>query len=318
MTRPYRFLIASALVAAMAPVGCIEPMPTSRVTLGELVAEHNDNARAIPRVWARARIHTALPNPEGGAPISWGSTSPVALPNGLLLVDKGEGGADACSFVLIGRELAGVELFRFGVCRSENVYYFWHNVGGAPTAYWGSLDDAADATATALAIDPRDLLAVLGVTEMPAAQTNIPAVALTMDPTPGAYAYVLHHLVRLDREGRIGLRRQTHVRWSDTQPRHAFMTRFFNDVGTCVMTAQQMNYIPVADGDEATPPVMPSLVQILWPSNNTRIDVALSEITAADKWDAEACLFRKNLPAGITEDRIIQMQPHSERRAPAP
>lgn len=301
-------LVAGAGVLALP--GCPEPLPKTRVALGQLVREHNANARRVPRLWARAKIKFTMADPDGGLPTTWGSVSPLAMPNGLVLLAKGDrSGPD--DFALIGRETAAMELFRVGISRDEGAYYFWYSLGDEAAAYWGHTDLAGAPGLRMLAMNPQDLLTALGVSDLPADPTDLPAVVLQMDRTPGHYAYVLQHIDRQPVTGQILLRREIHVRWSDTQARRPFLMRFFDADGECVMTADLADYqtFPSADDDEP-PVVMPTNIRITWPISGAGIHLALSEMTVDDKWDRAACRFRDHLPPSMTDDRIIQVDRH--------
>jgi hypothetical protein len=109
-----RTVMAAAMAAALAVIsGCAAPCPQKLVPLETLVAEHNANARCVPRLWARVRLAVTLAS-EGGWTFTWGSTSPAATASGLLLLAKGDDPLGPHDFVLIGRETAAVELFRVG------------------------------------------------------------------------------------------------------------------------------------------------------------------------------------------------------------
>ena len=71
-------------VMAMAIAGCPQ-CPPAHVPIEQLVSEFNSNAAAVPRLWARVKIAVALAD-EKGRTFTWGSTSPLAAPNGLLLL----------------------------------------------------------------------------------------------------------------------------------------------------------------------------------------------------------------------------------------
>lgn len=299
--------IALVLLAGMfMAAGCNHEPPTTRVSFEALLLEHNANASRVPRLWARARIAITMIDPKTSLPLTWGSTSSLASPNGLLILFKAEDPFEPEDFVLIGREMAGVELFRIGLSKAEGVYYFWHNFGDQRGAYWGEIDRVGAPGVASLAIDPRDLLAVLNLSELPTDMAMLPLVALTMDETPGDYAYVLH---RLDRTGvgqRVGMRRQTFIRWDDDDPREAFRTRFFDRQGNVVMTADQSDYEPIAAVEGDPPALMPTDIRIAWP-DGTEIHLVLSEMTAEDRADPAVCGFRDFLPGGIGPEQIIQI-----------
>jgi hypothetical protein len=294
------------LAAGLAAAGCCE-LPKTRVTLDRLIVEHNANADRVPRLWARAKIEITLAGPDGGLPMTWGSVSPAATPNGLLLLAKSDDPAGPHDFVLIGREMAGMELFRLGTSHSEGVYYFWYRFGDESAAYWGRSELAGAPGTKSPAVNPNDLLAALGVTALPEDLTRPPAAALTMDTEHDRHAYVLHHLRAQPVTGRMLLARQTRIRWSDVEPRHAQRVRYFDTTGMEVMTADLGGYQRVAVDGDAAPAVMPTDIRITWPASANRLRLVLSEMTTADKWDPSACRFRDHLPAGLPVADIIQL-----------
>lgn len=310
-------ILVAGLLTAFLTAGCFhdEP-PTTRVSFEELLLERNAVAARVPRLWARAKIAITIKDPKTSLPMTWGSTSRLASPNGLLLLFKGEDPLDPEDFVLIGREMAGVELFRIGLSKEEGVYYFWHNFGEQRGAYWGEIDRAGMRSAAMLAIDPRDLLAVLDISHLPTDMAMLPLVTLTMDETTDGYAYVLH---RLDRTGigqRVGLRRQTFIRWDDDDPREAYLTKFFDHQGNVVMTAAQSDYEPIKAAEGSSPVLMPTDILITWPDNGTRMHVVLSEMTVEDRADPAVCRFRDHLPTTIGKGQIIQID--APRPMPSP
>jgi hypothetical protein len=300
-------MLCGLLAIGMVTGGC-EPMPETRVGLDTLIAEHNTNASRVPRLWARAKIEVTLAGPDGGLPMTWGSVSPAASPNGLLLLSKSDDPAGPHDFVLIGREMAGMELFRLGTSHQEGVYYFWYRFGDESAAFWGRSELAGAPGTKSPAVSPNDLLAALGVTALPKDLTRPPAAALTMDIEPGRYAYVLNHLRAQPVTERMLLARQTRIRWSDVEPRQAQTVRYFDATGMAAMTAELAGYQRVAvDGDESAPGVMPTEINITWPASANRLRLVLSEMTTADKWDPSACRFRDHLPAGLPVADIIQL-----------
>jgi hypothetical protein len=308
MIRRSQSLIIAGLLTAFLAAGCFhsEP-PATRISFEELLLERNAVAARVPRLWARAKIAITIKDPDTSLPMTWGSTSRLASPNGLLLLFKGEDPLEPEDFVLIGREMAGLELFRIGLSKEEGAYYFWHNFGEQRGAYWGEIDRAGMASVGALTIDPRDLLAVLDISHLPTDMAMLPLVALTMDETSDGYAYVLH---RLDRTGvgqRVGLRRQTFIRWDDDDPREAFLTKFFDRQGNVIMTAEQSDYEPISAVEGAMPALMPTDILITWPETGTRMHLVLSEMTAEDRADPAVCRFRDHLPASISDAQIIQI-----------
>jgi hypothetical protein len=313
-----RILVLAALAAAFC--GC-QPMPESRLTLDELIAAHNHNASRIPRLWARVKIEATFPvSADDGQPVmvTWGSVSPMASPNGLLLLAKSEEPSGPHDVVLIGRETAAVELVRVGSSVSEGVYYFWYHFGDDAAALWGRNDLAGANGVESLPINPHDLLAVLNVCMLPADRTTLPAVALTMRTTPSDYAYEVNHIYHQPVSKDILLTRQTLFTWSDSAPPWPFEVKFFDASGMPVMTAKLKDYKNIGAGREISPHIpvmMPTDIEITWPASKSRVHLVLSEMTMADKFSRAACRFRDNLPA-MSEEKIIQIDRNIRTEGP--
>jgi len=301
---------ALAPVVAAACAGCCRP-PKTTVSLARLVAEYNANAAAVPRLWARARIQVDLLH--DGLPISWGSTGPLAEPNGLLLLGKGPDRLGPHDFVLIGRETLAVELFRLGSNVEQGRYYFWARFGQGGGAWWGRNELAGAPGVTGLPIDPNQLPAVLGVCELPDDLTRLPTVLLRMRTEPCKYAYVLSYVDRRPISRRIGVRREVYFVWDDAKPRRPFLVRFLDARGRAILEARLADYRPIdvsaLANPPATPPVMPTDIRITWTGKAARslvrrIHLVLSEMTAEDTWDREATRFE---PTGVSPGRVVQV-----------
>ncbi|MFW6132668.1 MAG: hypothetical protein ACOC8F_02135 [Planctomycetota bacterium] len=344
MRATVRAVALAALAGALA--GCPKPCPETAVGVDQLIAEHNANAAAVPRLWARARMRITLRDPQGRT-FSWGSASPLATPNGLLLLGKGRNPLGPHDFVLVGRELAGVELFRVGSCAAQGVYYCWYRLGEASAAYWGRHEYAGAPGVDALPIDPNQLLAVLGVCAVPSDLTELPTVALTMQTDP--CAYVLTYVDRRPVSGQIGFRRKVYFRWSDDAPRRPFRVDLISPEGRRVLTARMSDYRPIAgasagdadagvdpeawlggaepgddaDADdaaerhaEAARPVMPTdivIERVPWGDDADRavadvrrVHLRLSDMTTADKWDRGACRFDPPTERVVQVDRGVE------------
>jgi len=303
-----RVAVLSICAASILLCGCPRACPESLVSLDQLVAEYNANAAGVPRLWARAKIAVTLTN-EKGQTIRWGSVSPLARPNGLLLLGKGTDRLGPHDLVLIGRQTAAAELFRLGSSAAEGVYYLWYRFGEHAAAMWGRHDLAGAPGATPLPIDPNQLLAVLSICALPDDFTRPPMVALSMAADP--CAYVVTYLDRQPISGRILFRREVYFHWDQTKPRRAFLINFFAEDGRRVMTARMKKYKPIGGaGPEARAPVMPTDIEITWPQKKSSMHIVLSEMTAEEKWDRAACGFRDHLPAGIDPGDILQVDKH--------
>jgi len=299
-------LAAVCLLATAVVSGCKPKCPEVRLSLDRLVAEHNANAGRIERLWARAKIRVELP---GG--LAWGSTSPLAAPNGRLLLEKSGDPLGPQDFVLIGGESLAMELFRIGSSTAEGIYYFWYSLGGrGGKAWWGRHELAGAPGVKDIPIEANQLLSVLSVCALPSDFTRLPTVALSMSCDP--CAYVLTYIDRQPLTGRILFRREIFLTWDDRRPPRPFRINLFDNTGRRIMTARVKNYRPLKTA-EATehPPVMPTDIEIAWPEKHSKVHIILSEMTTEDKWDVSACLFRipetNALPGGLSPGDVVQV-----------
>ncbi|MGA2266204.1 MAG: hypothetical protein ABSH10_07225 [Phycisphaerae bacterium] len=293
--------LASVLAAAG---GCEPTAPRTALTRQELIAQHNANAREIPRLWARARIALTLTDSQGRT-VSWGSTSAMAGPNGLLLYARGPKALGPHDFVLIGRAAGATELFRLGNSAKEGAYYLWYGLGERRGAMWGR-DELAGAPGVDMPIDPMQILSVLNITALPDNFTTLPAVVMTLSDQPRAY--VLTTIDRQPVSGEILCRKEIYCTWDDRQPPRPYRVNLFDAAGRCVMTAELKDYKPIHAAASAGPaPQMPTDVEITWPEKRSRIHLVLSDMTTDDTWDREQTLFRSHLPAGLPPDQVTQV-----------
>ena len=77
--------------------------PATYVSLRDLVAGYNANAAAMPKLWAAASVKVTLSDGKGGS-FTWGSSSPLADPNAVVILSKDAESPGAKNFVMIGRE----------------------------------------------------------------------------------------------------------------------------------------------------------------------------------------------------------------------
>lgn len=288
--------VISLCVLAGALLGCPPSCPETAVPIETLVAEYNETASAVPQLWARAKLAVTLTD-ERGRSFSWGSTSPLAVPNALLLLGKGLEPTGPHDFVLIGRETAAVELFRLGSNVDEGVYYLWYRFGDYGQAWFGRHKYAGAPGVEQLPLDPNQLISVLSVTELPDDFTTLPAVALTFSRDP--CAYVVTYIDRQPVTGKILFRREVYFRWSDDEPCRPFRVNLFDNDGQRVMTADLDNYRPVAGTVRETPPLMPTDIRINWPQQGSRVHMVLSDMTIEDRWSRAATGFARFLPDDI-------------------
>ncbi len=308
-----QWMIVAICALGAAFCGCTQ-CPQTHVSIDHLVGEYNSNAAAVPRLWARARMDITLAD-EKGRTATWSS----ATPNGLLVLAKSNNRLGPHDFALIGREV-GQEVFRVGSSVAEGLYYCWYRLGGKGVAMWGRQELAGAPGIKALPIEPYQLLAVLGICELPADLTKLPTVAMTMSRNP--CAYVLTYVDREPISNRITFRREMYFRWSDTEPRRPFLINFFSPGGRRVVTARLRDYKPVEIVDVKKAPsgpiVMPTDITIeICASQKSairRIHIVFSKMTTADKWQRAAVNFAENLPSGIKK---VQIDKHIGPRRPA-
>ncbi|MFP3938018.1 MAG: hypothetical protein ACLFVW_06715 [Phycisphaerae bacterium] len=297
---------------AAALCGCPPSCPETAVSVETLVEEYNENASSVPRLWARAKVAVTLTD-EKGRSFSWGSTSPLATPNALLLLGKGPEQTGPHDFVLIGRETAAVELFRLGSNVDEGVYYLWYRFGEHGQAWFGRHEYAGAPGVEQLPLDPNQLVSVLSVSELPDDFTTLPVAAMTLSRDP--CAYVVSYIDRQPVTGKILFRREVYFRWSDDRPRRPFRVNLFDNNGDRVMTAELDRYRPVGDTGRDDPPEMPTDIRISWPQRRSSVHLVLSDMTAEDRWSRKATGFRRFLPGDIP---ITQVDAHLEARGVEP
>jgi hypothetical protein len=307
--------MAMLLVLCGALGGCaaVPQCPQTALSLDELRSRHNANAAQVQQLWARARISVTVADDKGWT-FTWGSTSPSSTPNGLLLLKKG-GEHD---FVLIGREVAGVEVFRLGSSTTDGLYYMWYQFGDRRGGVFGRQDLAGAPGTRALAIDPHQVLSVLNVLEwpVPAARQNASpyaslggrAVTLTLEQSraPGCFAkpdpcaYVLTHLAAQPISSNAIVASQTRLTWSDSQPPQPFRVDFFTPDGRRTMTASVGAFKPVAGTDSAVMPTDIVFEDVPWPGRPSRLrkmHIVLDEVTAEPKGNPRAAAtIRDKLP----------------------
>jgi len=304
VTSARRHVAIAGLVLAAGLGGCVQ-YPRTHVSMDELVAEYNANAAMVPRLKARAKIHVTITD-EQGRRLSWGSTSPLASPNGLLLLSKTDDPPGGTDFVLVGRESLAVELFRVGSSASEGKYYLWYQLGGTGRAWWGRLELAGAPGIGEIAIDPNQLLSVLAVCPLPQDFTELPTVLMRMSKNP--CAYVLTCVDRQARTGRIIATREIYFNWDDSGLRRPFMIKLLSPEGEHVMTAKLDKYRQIdTDPPETPAPLMPTDIRIDWPAKGNKVHLVLSDLTTADTWDVSYCRFAEELPSAIGPADIVQV-----------
>ena len=307
MNASKRFLACGLLLATAWTTGCPPAMPRTRLPLAEIVGQYNRNAARVPQLWARAKIEPTYHGMSLGSLVPWDELSFV------LVLFKNEDRLGPQDFVLVG-SVAGVQLSRIGCSTADGAYYFWHD-GNKPALYWGRNRLAGAPGVDALPIDPLQILAILSICELPGDLTQLPAVALSMNTTPGEYAYVVTYLARQPVSNRILFRREVHFNWSDDKKPRPFRVDLFDGEGMRVLTADLSDYRPIervfSEGRsdyratmaerEKPAPEMPTDIRIRWPGTAKGIRIVLSEmrIDPAGGGELKACLLWDKLPDHI-------------------
>ena len=283
------------MILAWAAVGCCPPAPTRVDSREQIVASYNANAAGVRRLWARVRVYANAPS------------MPVAIDSpGLLMLAKSGDPLGPQDFVLQGGE-PGYS-FRIGSSTADNAYYFWYKAGDRAGGFRGRNNIAGLADGNAVPFDPQQILAVLGVLELPADFTRLPTVLLTMDATPCHYAYVLTYISQQPLTRTILARRELYFEWNDNPPRHPYMVKFFDQQGRRIMTATLKDYRPIRLADEgvATSKAaqMPTDIDIVWPEKNSRLHLQLSEMTTEKKGKVANFLFWDRLLPGVKDNLV--------------
>ena len=287
------------LAALLALAGCCAaPCPEKLASIDQIVAAHNANAASVPRLWARVEMDVTI-KPKNAPQFTWRS----GYPSSLLIYRRGENPNGPHDFVLVGREMAAIELFRLGSSTAQGFYYFWYKIGDQAGAWYGRLGLAGAPGVRQMPIDPMQLLGILGITPLPAEPGQLPAAVLSMNNTPGDCAYVVSVIDRQPVSNRVLFRREIILPWNkDEAPRPA-RVNILDGAGRRVMTAALSNYKPIdvssLDDPPAKSPVMPTDVDIVCnelPGVDAfiqRIHLRISEMTADEQKaeHAEAAKF---------------------------
>ena len=297
--KPHRLMLLPVLVFLS---GCTQ-CPEKFVSTETLVDEYNANASQVRQLWARARIRVTFSD-EKGRSISWGSTSPLASANALVLLGKGGNSSEPVDFVIIGREMT--ELFRVGTDSASGMYYCWVNLGNQGRAWFGRMKYAGAPGVAGIPIDPMQLVEILGITKLPAVRAGeMPAVVMTLQNTPGDCAYVVRYLKPQPVSGHLKIWREVYFRWSDTEPRRPYQIKLYDADGICRVVAKVADYKPVATDTDGDGPIMPTDIRITWPAIKdvqpaSSLHMKLSEMTTTKQVNQKAFDFRSHLPTEIT------------------
>ncbi len=277
---PWLWLLAAA-------GGCVQPScPREHLSLETLVARHNANADKVDRLWARASIRVDFQDDKGRR-VTWGSSSPLASPNGWVMLaksapttmpasapcddgDQVEPSRQDASFVIIGKE-AGQDLFRLGVDRASGLYYLSYELGQDSASWYGRIALAGAPDVTNVRIDPMQLLEILQVTALPEMEPeSLPAVVMTLQDNP--CAYVVRYLKPQPVTGALKIWREVYFKWDDRQPALPYQVRLYDADGLCRVIADVGKYARIeADQKDATtqpaePPIMPTEIRMVWPA----------------------------------------------------
>jgi hypothetical protein len=179
-----------------------------------------------------------------------------------------------------------------------------------------------------LPVDPLQLLAALGVTEMPSDLSTIPTVALSFSDDPSAY--VVTYIDRQPITGKILFRREVYLHWHADKPRRPFLVKVFDHRGRRVMTArlddwQRIDTTTMFDPPDRTP-MMPTDIRIdLHPPRRTdqpdRTRIGSIRLRLADmqaemnddeesRWDRAAALLWQRLPADLPPESLQPIDAH--------
>ncbi len=293
-------------IAGLVFLGGCQPCPEKFVSTEMLVAEYNANASRVPRLWARARIRVTFSD-EKGRSISWGSASPLAAGNAILLLDKGAGSSSPTDFVIVGKEIT--ELFRMGTDSANGLYYCWVNLGNQGKAWFGRTKFAGAPGVKAIPLDPLQLLEILGVTELPEVQAGaMPAVVMTLQQKP--CAYVVRYLKPQPISGHLKIWREVYFRWSDTEPRRPYQIKLYDADGLCRVVAEVSDYKPVATDTDGEGPIMPTDIRITFPAIKnvqpaSSLHMRLSEMSTIKRFSNKAFDFQSHLPPGIANPVMV-------------
>ena len=307
----HRLRFAWILLHPLVLVGCVPQCPEYFVSPDTLVDKYNDNARRVPKLWARARIRATFTH-KSGLKFSWGSASPLAPSNGYVMLWKeggappgGESGPPKVNFVLIGREI-GTELFRLGLDGGTGLYYLWYDVGDERQAWYGRQGYAGAPLVQSIPIDPTQLVEILGVTELPGLQAiDMPVVVMTLQSDP--CAYVVRYLEPQQVSGHLKIWREVLFRWSDKQPRRPYRIKLYDGDGRCRVVADVRRYGRIAwDGPEDQAPIMPTDIRMTWPKIKnvqpaSSIHLTLSEMSTTRPFKKGVFDFWSSLSAAMSD-----------------
>jgi len=291
-------LAALPALAGCPPRGPYDACPERHLSLTELVAAHNANARKVPRLYARASVRVTL-HDERGRSVSWGSALPVAPPNTTVLMSKEGLEGKPPRFLMIGRELSA-ELFRIGIDADRELFYFWYSMGGSRGAFYGRLKYAGAPRTESMAIDPAQVVEILAVTELPPVEAGAtPTVVMRLEGGPECW-YVVDYLKPQPVTGKLKLWRQVWFDWDEKGPPRARRVRLYDADGLCRVVAELADYEPIAT-DAADAPVMPTDIRMTWPAIKgvqpaSALHMKLSKVSTTHPFSNKAFDFWSHCP----------------------
>ncbi len=313
----HRMAMGMALLVAVALAGCGHVCPKDVVPQEVLVAEHNANAAKVTRLWSNARV-AAWFTLESGVKVPWGSTSPLAAYNAKVRLWKQPSGPP--NFVLVGQVLAQ-DIFRVGIDAQAGLYYMWYSAGSKKLSLVGRTSLAGAPGVQGIPIDPLQLVAVLGLTELPTAPNWLPAVTMDLQHKP--HAYVVRYWDSQAVTGRMKKWREVLYTWKDGQPRRPFQVRLFDAEGTCRVVAKVGRYKPIEwAGPAAEAPMMATDYRIRWPGikgvqRSASIHLTLENMSTTRTFLQTYFGYRSHLPPGVPEQLVDAAVAH-QRKGPEP
>jgi len=307
MTLPRRVVALLLLAAVFIAAGC--PKPSAELVGREtLFARHNSNADQLRTLWAVADIEIQLNHR--------GLFQSIRIPDGRLYFRRrGDDPLAPPNFMLRGKEV-DQEFFRLGIDGDAGLFYYWADVPGrAQFARWGKVADADSGALGSVALNPADLLSLLGVLPWPTDLDAPTQVALETLDDPAVYqmlvfsrrdawdGWYLTRKIRLDR------------RADPPRPREVWL---YDRQGQVIMTAELEDYAAVeTDGD---PAVIPTDIRIRWPDSDPvggiRLRLSDAGVETDERTVPPAAGFKMRIPGHIDDARPLRGAADEQRGAP--
>jgi hypothetical protein len=303
---------ATAIIAIQLVLGCTAKQPTvwpsPVLALDEITAHYNNNAGRIPRLWTRVNLWVSYKT--GAATVfSYGSVSPLATPNAILLLAKrgSDDAGDRIDFLLYGHELTNT--FRAGIESSSGLYYFWSPLLRPPQGWYGHLQCSDASVTSQIPVDPTQLVEILAITRLPPANASeCPVVTMTLDEESNAY--VIHYIGRQARTRQTRITREMYFHWKDASMGRPFRIRIFDANGLPRVTADLAGYREVADADGLA--MIPTELQLRWPSirgvqNECEMRLVLTDASIHHSFRDTVFSFWHNLPQNLQPQLLDQV-----------